>query len=90
MWATDLSAFDKHGAVLRLYFSFMEQVSWLALTVAILTIPNIYINSKGGYYDGSNINEKSDITRDQKQMIDKVNLVTISNFFDYANFTLDP
>lgn len=90
MWATDLSVFDKHGAALRLYFSFMEQVSWLALTVAVLTIPNIYINSEGGYYDGANINEKSDISRDNKQMIDKVNLVTISNFFGYANFTIDP
>lgn len=58
-----LSVLDKHGESLRLYFSFTEQLTWLSLALCLLSATNIYINFNGGYYNGTNKNDKSDPAR---------------------------
>lgn len=50
----------------------------------------VYINWTGGYYNGTNKNDKSDPARGSQELLGKVNLVTIANFRGYTNFTLDP
>jgi hypothetical protein len=36
---------------------------WLGLVLALLSVTSIYINFNGGYYNGTNINNKSDPAR---------------------------
>jgi hypothetical protein len=60
---TNISEFNKYGASLRIYFSFVEQFIWLSLALCLLSVTSIYINFYGGYYNGSNINNKSDSAR---------------------------
>ena len=44
---------------MRVYFSFMEQMAWLALVISLLGAACAYVNYEGGYYNGDNKNEKS-------------------------------
>ena len=86
---TRISEFNKYGASLRVYFSFVEQMIWLGMTIALLSVTCIYINYNGGYYNGTNINNKSDPARGSQELLGKANTVTISNFQGYTNMTLD-
>ena len=88
--SASLSALDKHGESLRVYFSFMEHLAWLSLIFGLLGAASAYVNYEGGYYNGTNKNDKSDPRRGSQELLEKINLVTISNFYGYANFTLDP
>ena len=60
---TSISELNKYGSSLRIYFSFIEQLLWLSLAICLLSVTNIYINYNGGYYNGTNINAKSDPAR---------------------------
>ena len=87
--SASLSVLNRHGESLRVYFSFMEQMAWLALVISLLGAACAYINFEGGYYNGTNKNENSDALRSSQEFLRKGNLVTIANFAGYTNFTLD-
>jgi len=54
---------DVHGEALRIYFAFMEQMTWLMIGLAIISAANVWANLQGGFYNGSNKTEKSDPQR---------------------------
>ena len=64
-------------------------MAWLSLVISLLGAACAYINHEGGYYNGTNKNEKSDPLRSSQELLGKGNLVTIANFAGYTNFTLD-
>ena len=85
-----LSILDIYGESLRIYFGFIEQLTWLSFALSLLSLAMVYINFTGGYYNGTNKNDKSDPARGSQELLGTINLVTISNFKGYTNFTLDP
>ena len=89
IYSARLSALNKHGESLRIYFSFLEQLIWLTLVLAVLGGANMMVNYDGGYYNGTNKNSKSDASREAQELLGKANLFTIANFKGYANFTMD-
>lgn len=91
-----LKHLNKHGASVRVYFSFMQQMTLLALVLGAVGGLCCYINffqpysPSGGYYNGTNKNDKSDALRSSQERFGRINFVTIANFAGYTNNTLDP
>ena len=87
---TGLNKLDKYGESLRLYFSFLDQFIFLSLALSFFCYVNARINEQGGFYNGTNKNLYSSLDRVSPELLANMNLYTLSNFFGYANFTLDP
>jgi hypothetical protein len=55
----------------------------------VLAITNVLINRDGGYYNGTNKTAQSDSAREPRELLGRANLLTVSNFNGYTNFTMD-
>ena len=64
LFGSSTADFNKYSESLRIYFSFMEQLIWLSIAIGILALIAVNINIDGGFYNGTNKNYLSSLSRD--------------------------